>query len=72
MSATAEKLSVEHQIAKAVGSEIEECYEYTEGLMSFSLVDGRILDIMLDRSEVQITGAEGTLLSTHKIKITLE
>lgn len=67
-----DKIGIEHQIAKAVEGEIAECHEYTGELMTFSLVDGRCLDILLSRSEVQLTGAEGTLLATHKIKITLE
>ena len=70
-----QRTPIEQQIVKAVEGEIDECYEcheYTGELMSFSLVDGRVLDIMLDRSEVQLTGADGTLLSTHKIKVTLE
>lgn len=72
MSATSEKLGVEHQIAKAVGSEIEDCHEYGGDLMVFSLKDGRILNILLERSIAQLTSEDGAVLGEYKIKVTLE
>lgn len=72
MNPASPKLGVEHQIAKAVGSEIDDCHEYGGDLMVFSLKDDRILNILLDKSIAQLTSTEGTLLATHKIKITLE
>lgn len=68
-----DKTGIEHQIAKAVEGEIDECYEYTGELMVFSLKDGRIMNILTDRSVVQLTDAEGkNTLAEYKIKITLE
>ena len=65
--------AIEHQIARALGVELDECQEYVGELYSFTIKNSDdVLVIMLDRGVAEVYTQHGNLKKSYNIKITLE